>query len=188
MLHIVTALYRPKLLKKIYKSLPDKQDITWHIGVSIEAEESLPYIPNDIRVHPYIINCKDKESWTKRQVCLERITDGYYCFVDDDTIFHDQLYQEYKLLRSSDYKGMAIGRQVNKDGTRRLKAVAPMFCQIDIGNVICHHSANEHIKFPSKLKNVPSARDYEYWKDVYEFYNSEALLIDKPISIYNKLR
>ena len=83
---------------------------------------------------------------------------------------------------------MAIGRQVNKDGTRRLKAVAPMFCQIDIGNVICHHSANNHIKFPSKLKRTPSARDFEYWRDVYEFYNSEALLIDKPISIYNNLR
>jgi len=188
MLHIVTALYRPKLLKKMYKSLPDEQDITWHIGVSIEAEESLSYIPNDIRVHPYIINCKDTESWTKRQVCLEHVTDGYYCFLDDDTSFHDQLYQEYKLLRSSDYKGMAIGGQVKKDGSRRLKAKTPMFCQIDIGNVICHHSANSHVKFPSVLKSTPSARDYEYWRDVYEFYNNEALLINKPISVYNNLR
>jgi hypothetical protein len=172
----------------MYESLPDAQDITWHIGISIEAEDSASYIPNDIRVHPYIINCKDKESWTKRQVCLEYVTDGYYCFLDDDTTFYDQLYQEYKLLRSSKYKGMVIGEQVKKDGTKRLKANVPMFCQIDIGNVICHHSANKHVKFPSVLKSTPSARDYEYWRDVYEFYNNEALLIKKSISVYNNLR
>jgi hypothetical protein len=187
MLHIVTALYRPKLLKKIYKSLPDKQDITWHIGVSIEAEKNLKYIPSDIRAHLYIINCEDKESWTKRQACLERISDGYYCFLDDDTTFHDEMYEQYKILRSSDYKGMAIGEQLKKDGTRRLRATTPKFCQIDIGNVICHHSANNHVKFPSVLNSRPSARDYEYWRDVYEFYNNEALLINKPISVYNNL-
>ena len=186
MLHIITALYRPKLIKKIYESLPDEQDITWHIGVSIDKE--LDYIPDDIRVNLYKIDCHDKESWTKRQACLDKVDNGYYCFLDDDTIFHNQMYQEYKSLKSSNYKGMIIGKQVNKDGKKRLKPTTPKFCQIDIGNVLCHHSANEHIKFPSELKNKSTARDYEYWRDIYEFYKKQAVLIYKTISIYNGLR
>ena len=63
-----------------------------------------------------------------------------------------------------------------------------MFCQIDIGNVLSHHSVNQHVKFPSKLKNTPSARDYEYWKKVYKFYKNQAVLVYKTISIYNGLR
>jgi hypothetical protein len=36
MLHIVTALYRPELLDKIYKSIPKHKDIRWHVAKSNE--------------------------------------------------------------------------------------------------------------------------------------------------------
>jgi hypothetical protein len=186
MLHIITGLYRPKLLKLIHESLPDAPDITWHIGMSLDKE--LDYVPADLRVKIYKIDCEDKESWTKRQKCLDKVDNGYYCFLDDDTIFHHQMYNEYKRLKSSNYKGMIIGEQVFKDGRRRLKPATPMFCQIDIGNVLSHHSVNQHVKFPVELKNKSTARDYEYWKDVYEFYKKQAVLVYKTISIYNGLR
>lgn len=187
MLHIVTALYRPKLLKDIHKSLPDASDITWHIGVSLDKE--LDYIPDDVRVKIYKIDCPDVESWTKRQVCLDSIKEGYYCFLDDDTVFHNNLYKEYKKLKQEGFVGMFIGKQENKNGKIRLAATYPKFCQIDIGNVISHSECIEHIKFPVKLEGRVSARDYQYWRDVFNYYTiKNTKIIKRVISTYNGLR
>lgn len=190
MLHIVTALYRPKLLKDIYKSIPKHKDIRWHIGKSSRKPDlEYDFIKEDSRVKLYNIDCPDMESWTKRQACLDEITSGYFCFVDDDTVFHKNLYKEYLKLKQNKFVGMLIGKQENKHSKIRLAGSYPRFCQIDIGNVIAHSKCNKHIEFPAKLESRTSARDYQYWRDVAKYYTRDNIrIIKRVISVYNALR
>jgi hypothetical protein len=190
MLHIVTALYRPELLDKIYKSIPKHKDIRWHVAKSNERI-SLQYdfIYEDDRVILYNVDCSDVESWTKRQTCLDQINKGYFCFLDDDTVFHENMYKEYQKLKEEGYVGMLVGKQENSKGKIRLGANLPRFCQIDIGNVIAHSKCNKHIEFPVKVESRTSARDYQYWRDVFKYYTrNNTRLVKRVISVYNALK
>ena len=190
MLHIITALYRPELLEKMYKSIPKEKDICWHISKSKHTPElTYKFIEEDERVILHEVDCPDIESWTKRQTCLDEITKGYFCFLDDDTKFHENLYKEYRKIRETKFVGMLVGKQENKHGKTRLATTYPRFCQIDIGNVIAHSACNKHVEFPAKVESRTSARDYQYWRDVAKHYTKDNVkIIKRVISVYNALR
>ena len=189
MLHIITASYRPELLDEMYKTIPKEKDVKWHIAKSNQTPPiNNSFIETD-GVVLYEVDCPDIESWTKRQTCLDEITSGYFCFLDDDTVFHENLYKEYQKIKENKFVGMLIGKQENKHGKIRLAASYPRFCQIDIGNVIAHSKCNKHIEFPVKLESRTSARDYQYWRDVAKYYTRDNIrIIKRVISVYNALR
>jgi hypothetical protein len=184
MLHLITPLYRFQNVEKIYESITNYSDVTWHIGKSA----SKPYVPpfEDGRVKVYDVNCADTDPVAKRNFALSKVKDGYFHLLDDDTLLHPNMYKLYKQMEELDYKGMVIGRQI-QDGKLRLKEVTrPIYCSIDAGNILCHHSAINHI-LTAPDKSMHLAPDYNLWEKAHSFFK-ESKMTEDVISFYNALR
>lgn len=186
MLHIITPAYRFNLLESIYNSIYVEDDITWHISKSNKREDiQFDFIKNDKRIKVHNIDCDDIERGKKRSEVLKHINDGFFCFLDDDTLFHENMYLMYKESEENHFKGMVIGQQILKNGKIRLEAKKPTWCETDIGNVLSHSSCLKHVFYPEK----PSPyNDFYFWSFVYEYFKKDCLIWDQPISYYNKLK
>ena len=188
MLHIITPLYRFNLLEQVYNSILMNDDITWHISKSNKREElDYDFLKKDKRIRLYNVDCADNEAFKKRQHVLEKIDSGYFCFLDDDTIFHENMYIKYLECVEHNFRGMLVGEQINKDGKLRLIASKPVYQKIDTGNVISHHSCLTECKWPSKHIRRVNQKDFLFWNSVYEFYGKKCGIWNQPISYYNKL-
>jgi hypothetical protein len=190
MLHIVTPVYRPNLLQRIYETIPKKEDVIWHISY-LEGRENEINITGTTEypiIKKYPLNCAEIDTISKRNASLSSIKDGYFCFIDDDTIFIDGMYELYQDLSLKGFIGLAVGEQMRKNGGKRLIASVPIYTMIDTGNAIAHHGCLQKCKWGFDEKNKTLPKDYVFWNSVYHFYNRECLLVNKPVSIYNKLR
>jgi hypothetical protein len=115
MIHIVTPLYRFENLEHIYNSIYDKDDIVWHISKSNRREDlNFDFIKSDKRIKLYNVDCNDNEIGKKRSFALQNISGGYFCLLDDDTIFHENMYMKYKEFQEKNFIGMLVGDQLNK--------------------------------------------------------------------------
>jgi len=189
MLHIITALYRPQYIKDVYKSIPKSKDIIWHVSKSSKTEPiDLSFIDkSDDRVKIYETECSDTESFLKKREVLSKINDGYFCFLDDDTIFYENMYNVYEIFKYEKYIGMIIGGQIWSNGSVRLNPSVPIFSKIDTGNVLCHHSCLKNVLYPLNIE-PGKARDFQFWRDIFVYFNYKTILINEPVSIYNFLR
>ena len=188
MLHIITPLYRFNLLEQIYNSILMNDDIIWHISKSNKREElDYDFLKKDKRIKLYNIDCDDNEIYKKRNVVFDNIKDGYFCFLDDDTIFHENMYIKYLECVEHNFRGMLVGEQINKDGKLRLIANKPVYGGIDTGNVISHYSCLTECKWPSEHIPKVNQKDFLFWNSVYEFYGKKCGIWNQPISYYNKL-
>jgi len=185
----MTPLYRFQNLERVYNSIFSEEDIRWHISKSNKREDlNLDFIKNDNRVILYNVDCEDNEIYKKRNAVFDVIDDGYFCLLDDDTIFHENMYLKYKECVENNFIGMIVGQQLDKNNKLRLIATKPVYCQIDTGNVICHHSCLKTIKWPNKIDPKYQARDFVFWNSVFEFYEKKCGIWNQPISYYNKLK
>lgn len=188
MLHIVTALYRPENLLEIYKSIPSHEDIVWHIAKSDKTEKiKVQEILLDKRIQIYEVDCLDSEIYLKKRKILGNIKDGYFCFLDDDTIFHENMYLEYSKVKNENFEGLIIGRQMDKFNRIKLTPSVPKSGKIDMNNVISNSSCLPHVEWPNPQDIKTSNIDYFFWLMVWEFFRYKVKLINKTISIYNKL-
>lgn len=186
-LHICTPLFRYENLEKIYKSIPNSNEVIWHIAYSNKRE--IPFLNENknCKVVFYSVECDDKDTVKKRNEIFKHIKNGYFCLLDDDTEFHPLMYAEYKKCININLVGMLIGSQLNKNGTFRLLACTPQNCKIDTGNVLCHFSCLNKCLWPSEKTKFEN-RDYLFWKSVHEFFNNKCYIYSNPISYYNKLK
>ena len=188
MLHIITPAYRFENLERIYYSINANYDIRWHISKSNKREElKFDFIKNDKRVIVYNVECEDNEIYKKRNEVLSKINDGYFCFLDDDTLFHENMYIKYFECEQFNLKQMLVGQQIDADDKLRLVASVPLYGHIDTGNVICHHSVLKEVRWPSEHIEGVNHKDFLFWNSVYEFYNKRCTIWNQPISYYNKL-
>jgi hypothetical protein len=188
MLHIVTPLYRFNLLEQVYNSIPINDDIIWHISYSTKRELDLPFLKNNSQIKIYPVDCEDSEHLPKkRNNILSKIKDGYFCFLDDDTIFHENMYMKYLECVEHNFRGMLIGEQIDKDGKLRLIASKPVYGRIDTGNVISHHSCLVDCKWPKEHIPGVNHKDFLFWNLVFEFYGKKCGIWNQPISYYNRL-
>ena len=96
MLHIITPLYRPTNLPKVYASIFKNDDIIWHISKSSKVPDpEYDFLKNDKQIKLYNVDCEDSDTTSKRNFVLEKIKTGYFCFLDDDTILHENIYIKY---------------------------------------------------------------------------------------------
>ena len=178
-LHIITALYRFEYLEKIYNSIFMDDDIVWHISKSNKREDlSNDFIKTDKRIRLYNVDCEDTDTTSKRNVVLETINDGYFCFLDDDTIFHENMYIKYRECLEQNFVGMLVGEQTDWDGKLRLIATYPVFNRIDTGNVIAHHSCLKECRWPSTHIKGLNQKDYLFWNSVFEFYDKKCGILN----------
>lgn len=185
MLHIITPLYRFELIGLIYKSLEEYDDVLWHLVKSNKREDISENYTNNEKILIHNIDCDDNERGKKRKFVLDIIKDGYFCFLDDDTIFHKNMYLNYKRLKLENLQTLLIGEQIFKDGSIRLMANIPLVGSIDIGNAIANSSCLNNVTYPKK-PNITN--DFIFWNDVYNFYKEDFILVNEPISFYNFLR
>ena len=187
-LHIITPLYRFDLLEKVYNSILINDDIIWHISKSKYREDlNYDFLKNDKRIRVYNVDCEDTNTTKKRNAALETIRDGYFCFLDDDTVFHENMYIKYLECCENNFKGMLIGEQLDNDGELRLIATYPQYERIDTGNVLSHFSCLKEVRWPETHINGVNQKDFLFWEKVYHFYGKKCAIVNKPISIYNKL-
>ena len=187
-LHIITALYRFEYLEDIYRSIYMDSDIVWHISKSNKREDlTNDFIKTDKRIRLYNVDCEDTDTTSKRNVVLETINDGYFCFLDDDTIFHENMYLKYRECLENRFIGMMVGEQTDWDGKLRLIASYPKYGRIDTGNVIAHHSCLTDCKWPKTHIPKVNQKDFLFWESVYNYYGKKCAIWNKPISYYNQI-
>jgi hypothetical protein len=188
MLHIITPLYLTQYLDKVYYSINADADITWHISKTTKMD--LPnhdFLKNDKRIKLYEVDCEETDVHIKKNVVLDTIKDGYFCFLDDDTTFHENMYIKYIKSKEQNFVGMLIGNQLMPNGTTRLVASKPDHLKIDTGNVLCHHSALSQVRWTSTYIDGVNNVDSIFWTEVYNFFGQKCYLTTTPISNYNKL-
>ena len=187
MLHIVTPLFRFELLKKVYLTIPKHPDITWHIAQSAHREELIgDFLDLDPRIRLYEIDCLDNDLVSKRNWVFNKIHDGYFCLLDDDTIFLNELYNVYKEISSENFDGMVIGNQQTLVGPKMLKASYPTdnaeTTLIDSGMVISHHRVLKSVKWALSH----TFRDRDFWCRCSRYFGRDSIrLVNKTISVYN---
>lgn len=182
MLHIVTPLFRYELLEKIYHSIPNHDDITWHVAKTTRREKLInEFIATDRRIKLYEIDCVDNDIVTKRNTVFLNIKSGYFYLLDDDTIFLNELYLVYLKYSKENFIGMIIGR------SNLLKASYPIIDanhpRLDTGMVLCHHSVLDQVKW-AWHSELP--RDFYFWNQCFLYFGKDATrLIENEISYYN---
>jgi hypothetical protein len=189
MLHIITPLYRFELIEKVYSSIPINDDVIWHISYSSKRElPNLPFLTKNKQIRIYPVDCEDNDTPSKRNEILNQIKDGYFCFLDDDTTFHENMYMKYLDCTEEKFVGMLVGEQIFSSGKLRLVASKPVFTKIDTGNVISHHSCLTECTWPETFIYKVNQRDFLFWESVYNYYGMTCAIWNSPISYYNKLR
>lgn len=163
-------------------------DITWHISKSNLREDlTYDFIKSDKRIKVYNCDCEDYDTTRKRNTALSKIINGYFCFLDDDTVFHENMYIKYLECVENNFKGMLIGEQLDYDNILRLIASKPVHDRIDTGNVLSHYSCLTECIWPSTHTEGVNHKDFLFWNSVYEFYGKKCAIWNQPISYYNKL-
>ena len=187
MLHIVTPLYRYELLSQVYDSIPKNLDITWHIAKTSQREKlDFPFIHEDARIRLYEVDCPDWDTATKRNVMFDNIKSGYFHLLDDDTTFYPLMYSIYQSNEAKKFEGMVIGAQINPSGSARVLPSYPESGKIDSGNVLCHHSVLESVRWEGghNLGN-----DFVFWDKCWKLLGMDnTALIPNVVSVYNSLR
>lgn len=186
MLHIQTILYRYENLEKVYQSIPKNDDIIWHISKVSYRQTPDSEIFKDPRVRLYDLNCSDRDFVNKRNASFKEMKEGWFCLLDDDNTFHPHMYKVYEKYKDSEFKGMIIGRQNGSINNFRLEAVYPSPGRIDAGNVLCHTSILEKVKWRN---GAGGPRDYIFWKACFDIFKKEnTIILREIISNYNTLR
>jgi hypothetical protein len=99
-------------LTNIYQSIPDQIDVCWHICLSQNNKNQIKNFDfDDNRVSIYIIDCDDSDIVKKRNHLFDKIKDGYFCLLDDDTIFLPELYNVYSEYKHLPFTGVILGSQ-----------------------------------------------------------------------------
>ena len=187
MLHICTPLYRYKNVPIVFDSLKNYDDVTWHLSFAKHRKSpDISDLDSVNKIKLYSVDCEDKNTCQKRNAIFENIMDGYFCLLDDDTLFLESMYDTYKKYSAINYEGMIIGRQYNKNQTIRLNASKPVYGRIDTGNVLCHHACLSACRWPERHYKGTN-KDFLFWDSVYKFYNNVCDIIETPISVYNKI-
>ena len=188
MLHIITRAYRYNLLNSVYDSIPKHEDITWHIGKTSRREPITNNFTQDNRIIIYDIDCDDSDITPKTNKILDNIKDGYFCFLDDDTYFYNNMYYAYQKFKKANFTGMIVGQQISKHITLRLQPSTPIKYRIDIGNVLCHHTLIKNTRFQEANEENEGCKDYFFWKSIFEKNNNAIMLIMRVLSVHNGLR
>jgi len=188
-LHICTISCRNDFLEQIYKSIPKAQDIIWHIARAIGNPVQLPdTMKEDTRIQVHTLTCEDIDTPFKMNYIFDQIKhtdlDSYFCILDDDTVFHPGMYNNY--LQYIDKQFMVIGQQMDKNYVRRLQGTLPYECAIDAGNVLCHSSVLEKEIWPGKHWDEQVHIDFEFWNNCFSHFGiKQTEIVTDVVSIYN---
>lgn len=186
MLNIITLLYRFENFELLCSSVPEKNDITWHIVISNRRT-----IPSNILESTFknlvihTVDLNDDDFVSKRNIAFEKINDGYFFLLDDDTKFLNSCYEEYKKYHNLGFKGMIVGIQQEYFYKRKphYPYTNPKNNLLDTGSVIAYFEVLKHVKW--EWTNDYS-RDYFFWANCARYFGENRIInCNKVISYYN---
>jgi hypothetical protein len=178
-LNIVTPCSRPENLMKISKSINiPKENYRWIVvfdGTSLPLKNLIP-----VECETYLHTNKESVvGHSQRNFALNLITEGYVYFNDDDTIIHENLWENIKDL-DNDFISFS---QEHKNGQLRLLGNIIKVYSIDSHNFIIDRSLIGESKFDIKKYNADGYFAEECFKK-----SKNYKFINKILSTYNSLR
>jgi len=182
MLHIVTPLFRYDLLEDVYRTIPAHDDITWHIAkTSRRPRLEQAFLRSDPRIRLYEVDCLDTDIVTKRNTMFDRVTDGYFFLLDDDTICLEEMYDVYREYSASNFVGMIVGRSNLRRAA--MPSQDPEENRLDTGTVICHHSVLAEVRWEWSATH---SRDWCFWSRCFVYFGpARTVVVNRTISKYN---
>ena len=175
-LNIITACSRPQNLLKISESFNiPKENYRWIVvydSLSLPDENLIPK-NCEIYCHKHLNSiCGNSQ----RNYAIDMINHGHVYFLDDDTLIHNELWENIKDLED-DFISFI---QIDKNGTERLVGNVIEVGSIDTGNFIVSHKIIEDIRWIIHV--APS--DGIFAKECY-LKSKKISHINKTLSIYN---
>lgn len=193
-LHIITPVSRPQnipaLAQSIKVALVPEIVVEWWLVYDAQALPSeLPQATCHFLAVPSLVNGKKMSVGGNSQynAALDQITDGWVCFLDDDTTLHHRLIKAIApLLLNIPGCNLAFN-QNNPDGTRRL-TVSPDNMQVnrvDTGQVVlCRESIGA-------IRRVPAdayCGDGRMIEAVFKAHPESFIFLNEALSTYNRIR
>ena len=179
LLNIITPCSRPQNLKKIQQSINiPRENYRWIVVIDSMSEVNKELLPENAEIYYYVDSYSNVGN-AQRNFALDKVTEGYVYFNDDDTIIHPDLWEN---IKDVEFDFLSF-KQNSKNGNLRLSGKNIVIGSIDSHNFIVNYNI---------------IKDNRFIKDIYEAdgffavdcYNNSVnkLYIDKVLSIYNLLR
>ena len=150
------------------------------------------FIGKDQRITVYSIDCRDTDIISKRNAVFEKIKDGFFYLLDDDTILINNVYTLYKEFYSKGFRGMIIGDQIKWDfeKTKFMKAPFPSEdpskTKLDTGMVIASSDVLEYVQWSDVEPNANYGRDFLFWSKCFSYFGPEnVVMCNKVINFFN---
>ena len=183
-LNIVTPCSRPENLLLIEKSINIlKENYRWIVVFDGNILPNKELIPENCEIHLHT-NEKSIVGHSQRNYALDLINDGYVYFNDDDTIIHEDLWENIKNL-DCDFISF---QQHDKNGDLRLFGKYIAVGTIDSHNFIV---SRDLIENDTWIPNLYEADGYFAEKMFTKTINNPTFtstFIPKILSTYNSLR
>jgi hypothetical protein len=178
-LNIITPCSRPENLSTISTSINiPKENYRWIVVFDGEVLPKKELIPDNCEIYLHT-NKESTVGHSQRNYALDMIVDGYVYFNDDDTIIHNQLWNNIKNLNNDFISFM----QEDKDGGIRLIGNNINVNHIDSHNFIVHNSIIGNIRFDITKYNA----DGYFAADCFQ-NSTNSNHINIVLSTYNSLR
>jgi len=178
-LNIITPCSRPNNLHEISKSINiPKENYRWIVVFDLDYLENKSLIPNNCEYY-FHKNTNSVYGHAQRNFAIDLIKEGYVYFNDDDTVIHQDLFENIKSL-TEDFIHFS---QSDKYGNIRLKGDNVNVGHIDSHNFIVSKQCIGDSKF---IINKYEADGY-FANECFQKANTKKF-INKILSVYNHLR
>jgi hypothetical protein len=192
MLNIITPCHRRENLKDIYNSIPFDHNVKWYI-----CYDSSNNKPKDklFDGHPHITETDFDGSGIgsisgngQRNFLIDKISEGYVYFLDDDNLLHPELLETLILdhggpwLYTFDQEVPDEISGVRNNGIR--KGAGVIKHRIDTAQFCIHRSLIQDIRWDLEKYDA----DFFFLENIYLNHYDKHVYASKVLSYYNKLR
>jgi hypothetical protein len=185
-INFITPCTRPHNLWTIYESITiPTTHYRWLVvfdGQKVENYEEFTSDDFPPTVEPYIVSDPTGISGNpQRNLALDKVTNGWIYFLDDDTIVHHDLYDTVKEYDTT--HTFLHFRQDDRHGDFRLFGKEVGVGYIDSAQMLTHHSIVKGYRWVNDVYEADGL-----WSEVMKSRSESSLWINKTLSHYNVLR
>lgn len=177
-INIITACSRPNNLHTISKSINiPSENYRWIVVFDFETLPPIELIPENCETYLH----KNKESTSgnsQKNFAIDLVNDGYVYFNDDDTIVHQDLWENVKYL-NNDFISF---QQLDKRNRVRLTGQVK-YQKIDSHNFLLTRELIGNSRWVVNKYEADGLFAVECHSK-----SKDPIIIDKPLSVYNSLR